>query len=242
MWNKLVHSPAIFLYLFLGTAISIAIGFWSHNQYLMPLLNVLVPYPVMYKLLAEEKRKRAFATMLFWALCTGVLTTWAVVHFYDQATAAIFHGAAYKQEMFHWIRTGEGAEGNPARFVPQHLIHFVIFCVLSAVSAGFLSLLMGAFLMNYMSYYVGSLIANSSDPFLASMMGWHPWSAVRVASFVLLGVMIAEPTICKIVKRDYNYSEIRPYFWAAITGIALDVVMKALLAPWWGLTLRKILQ
>jgi hypothetical protein len=242
MWNKLVHSPAIFFYLLFGTAISIAISFSLHNQYLMPFLNVLVPYPVMYTLLVEEQRKRAFATMLFWALCTGVLTTWGVVHFYDQATAAIFHGAAYKQEMFHWIRTGEGAEGNPAQFVPQHLLHFIIFCVLSAVSAGFLSLLMGAVLMNYMAYYVGSVIANSSDQVLASTMGWHPWSIVRVVAFVLLGVMIAEPTVCKIVKRDYNYSEIRPYFWAAITGIALDVVMKALLAPWWGLTLRKILQ
>jgi hypothetical protein len=100
---------------------------------------------------------------------------------------------------------------------------------------------MGAFLMNYMSYYVGSLIAASSDPLLATMMGWHPWSVIRVMSFVILGVILAEPTICKIAKRDYNYSEIRPFFWAAITGIALDLVIKALLAPWWGLMLRKIL-
>jgi hypothetical protein len=242
MWNKLIDSPAVFIYLLVASALSTAIGFWSSNQYLLPVLNILVPFPVMYSLLVDEKRKRALATMLFWALCTGVITTWAVVHFPEHAKASIFHGEAYKQEMFHWIRTGEGAEGNPARFVPQHLLHFIVFCILSALSAGFLSLLMGAVLMNYMSFYVGSVIAASADPLLASLMGWHPWSVIRVASFVILGVLIAEPTICRIVKRDYNYSEIRPYFWAAITGIALDVLIKALLAPWWGLTLRKILQ
>ena len=62
-----------------------------------------------------------------------------------QARAAILNGAKYQTEMFHWIKTGAGAEGNPVQFVPQHLIHFIIFCVLSAISAGLLSLLMGAF-------------------------------------------------------------------------------------------------
>jgi hypothetical protein len=241
MWNKLVHSPALFFYLLVASILSTAIGFWLSNQYLLPVLNVLVPFPVMYTLLVNEKRPRAFAAMLFWALCTGVITTWAVVNFPTMAKASIFHGSAYQQEMFHWIRTGEGAEGNPGKFVPQHLLHFIIFCILSALTAGFLALLMGCFLMNYMSYYVGSLIASSSDPMLATIMGWHPWSVIRVASFVIIGVILAEPTICKIVKRDYNYSEIRPWFWAAITGIALDIVIKALLAPWWGLTLRKLL-
>ncbi len=242
MLNKLVYSPALFFYLLIGTVLSTAIGFWVSNQYLLPVLNVLIPYPVMYKLLVDERRPRAFGAMLFWALCMGVITTWAVVNFPELANASIFYGSTYKQEMFQWIRTGVGSEGNPAKFIPLHLVHLIIFCVLSALSAGFLSLLMGAFLMNYMSYYVGSLIAASSDPLLASMMGWHPWSVIRVISFVILGVILAEPTICKIVKRDYNYSEIRPFFWAAITGIALDLVIKALLAPWWGLMLRKIIQ
>ncbi len=241
MWNKLVHSRAIYLYLFAGAAVSTALGFALSNQFFLPVLNVLIPYPVMYSLLSQEQRKRAFATMLFWALCIGVISVWAVVHSPEQARASIFHGPKFQQEMFHWIRTGEGAEGNPSQFVPQHLLHFIVFCVLSAASAGFLSLLMGAVLMNYMSYYVGSLIAASSNPIMAVLMGWHPWAMIRVVSFVILGVILGEPLICKIVKRDYNYSEVRPYFWAAVTGIALDIVVKALLAPSWGLMLRKIL-
>jgi hypothetical protein len=241
MWNKLLHSPAVYLYLFIGTAASTALGFSLPTQALLPILNVLIPYPVMYSLLANEHRKRAFATMLFWALCMGLVSVWAVVHYPQQARHSIFYGEYYQEQMFHWIKTGVGAEGNPLQFIPQHLIHFIIFCVLSAISAGFLSLLMGAVLMNYMSFYVGSLIAASSDTFKAVLMGWHPWSIIRVASYVMLGVILAEPLICKITKRDYNYFEVRPYFWIAITGIAVDILMKALLAPTWGLMLRRII-
>jgi hypothetical protein len=241
MWNKLLHSPAVYLYLFVGAAATTALGFILSNQYLLPILSVLIPYPVMYSLLVEERRKRAIGTMLFWALCLAIITIWAVVHYPSPARAAILNGSKYQQEMFHWIKTGEGAEGNLIQFVPLHLLHFVLFCVLSAMSAGFLSLLMGAVLMNYMSFYVGSLISVSSNKLMAVLMGWHPWAIIRVASYVMLGVILAEPLICKIVKRDYNYSEVRPYFWIAITGIALDIVMKALLAPTWGLLLRRII-
>jgi hypothetical protein len=241
MWNKLLHSPAVYLYLFVGTAASTAFGFHISNQYLLPLFNVLICYPVMFTLLVDEHRKRAIATMLFWALCMAVICIWAVIHYPEQARAAIFNGWKYKLEMFNWIKTGIGAEGDPTKFVPQHLIHFIVFCILSAISAGFLSLMMGAVLMNYMSFYVGSLIAASSDTFKATLMGWHPWAIIRVASYVMLGVILAEPLICKIVKRDYNYSEVRPYFWIAITGIAVDILMKALLAPTWGLLLRRII-
>lgn len=241
MWNKLVHSPAVYLYLLTATAASTALGFKISNQYLLPILNVIVSYPVMYSLLVQERRKRAIATMLFWALCMAVICIWAVIHYPAQAAASIFNGVKYQQDMFHWIKTGIGAEGDLGQFVPQHLIHFIIFCVLSAISAGFLSLLMGAVLMNYMSFYVGSLISASSNTTKAILMGWHPWAIIRVVSYVMLGVILAEPLICKIVKRDYNYSEVRPYFWIAITGIALDILMKALLAPTWGLLLRRII-
>jgi hypothetical protein len=241
MWNKLLHSPAVYFYLLVGTAASTAIGFSLPTYAPLPILNVFIAYPVMYSLLANEYRKRAISTMLFWALCMAFIGVWAVMHYPDKAGHSMYNGEYYKEQMFHWIKTGVGAEGNPSQFVPQHLIHFIVFCVLSAISAGFLSLLMGAVLMNYMSFYVGSLITASSDTFKAVLMGWHPWAIIRVASYVMLGVILAEPLICKITKRDYNYSEVRPYFWTAISGIALDILMKALLAPTWGLMLRRII-
>jgi hypothetical protein len=241
MWKQFVQSPLVFLFLLLSVVLSIAIGFWATNKVLLPVLNISFAYPVLFTLLAEDQRKKAYLAMLFWALCMGIVMVNACLHYPVRAAASIFNGTSYVQEMFHWIKTGEGAEGDPLKFVPVHLLHIVVFCLLSAASASLLSLLMGALLMNYMSFYVASLILASHDSTLAMWMGWHPWSAIRVASFVILGVILGEPMVCKITKRDYEYTDARPFMWAAIGGLILDVLMKALLAPWWGLTLRKLL-
>ena len=179
--------------------------------------------------------------MLFWAFCLGVVTVIASLRFPVSAAASIYNGTSYVQEMFHWIQTGEGAEGDPLKFVPIHLLHIIVFCILSAISASFLSLVMGALLMNYMAFYVASLIQASHHSMLAILMGWHPWSIIRIISFVILGVILGEPLICKISGRDYEYIGVRPFLWAAIGGLILDVLMKAVLAPWWGLALRKLL-
>jgi hypothetical protein len=72
-------------------------------------------------------------------------------------------------------------------------------------------------------------------------MGWHPWSIIRIISFVILGVILGEPLICKITGRDYEYVGVRPFLWGAIGGLILDILMKAILAPWWGITLRRLI-
>jgi len=241
MWNKLLSPPLVYFYLLLGTIASTLIGFALGNQFVLPVLQIAISYPVLYSLLSQKLRNRAFAAMLFWALCMGTVTVTASMQDLAQAGKSIIHGPAYVQEMFHWIQTGEGAEGNPIQFAPQHLLHFVLFAVLSLLTGSILSLLMGAMLMNYMSFYVASVIHASHDKLLAALMGWHPWSIIRVASFVLLGVILAEPMICKIKKLDYEYASARRYYWMALHGLVLDVILKTLLAPWWGLTLRKLL-
>lgn len=241
MWNKIVSTPIVYPFLLAGVLISTAAGFALSNKFALPLLNILFAYPVMYSLLKLERRKAAFGAMLFWAFCMAVVTVNACVQFPMAAERSIFHGADYVREQLHWIKTGEGTEGDPLKFVPQHLFHFTAFVVLALLTAGILSLYMGAILMNYMSFYVGSVILASHDPITAALMGWHPWAVIRVASFVILGVILAEPGVCRLSGRYYEYEGARPYFWAALTGVVIDIIMKALLAPWWGLELRKLI-
>lgn len=241
MWNSVLKPPVVYVFLFAGTIAATAIGFASGSKILLPLLQLAVAYPVLYSLLTAGRRKQAFAAMLFWALCLGIIVVSACVHYPDRAEQSIFYGTSYAKEMFHWIKTGEGAEGNPVLFVPIHLLHFVLFALLSLLTASVLSLAMGALLMNYMSYYVGAVILASQDRVIAALMAWHPWAVIRVISFVILGVILAEPMICKIQKRDYDYSGVRPYFWIALNGLALDILMKSFLAPWWGITLRRLI-
>ena len=75
----------------------------------------------------------------------------------DRRTRWCVNGPAYRDEMFHWIRTGEGREGRPAEFIPQHVLHLAGFVALSLATASAASMALGAALMNYMGFYVASL-------------------------------------------------------------------------------------
>jgi hypothetical protein len=56
-----------------------------------------------------------------------------------------------------------------------------------------------AALMNYMAYYVAEVVRLTPvAPRRAALLGWHPWSVVRIVSFVILGVVLAEPLLRRL--------------------------------------------
>jgi hypothetical protein len=241
MWNRLVSGPLVFPYLAAGVCAAVSLGLVFQNQLLLPLLNTAIAYPVLFALVAGGRHARAYGTMLFWALCLTVCMICATVQFPLRAEATVFNGRSYAQEMMRWVQVGDTRENRPAQFIPQHLLHLSVFAVLSLVSGSALSLLMGAVLTSYMSFYVGSLILTAHHPGLAAAMGWQPYAVIRVASYVILGIILGEPLICRITKRKYDFSRVKTMFWIALAGIVLDIVIKSLIAPWWGLTLRRFL-
>jgi len=241
MWNKLVSSPLVYPFLLLGVVASYGIAFATSNKILLPLLNVAFSYPVLYRLVADGKRNRAFLPMLFWAACMGVIGILFILKFPERAANSIIYGKTYATEMFLWIRTGVGTESNPWRFLPQHLVHFTAFAILSLLTASIVSLVMGAVLMNYMNFYAANVIQAAHNNPLAIVMAWHVWAMIRVGSYVLLGVILGEPGICRLSGRDYDYEGARPYFWLALTGLVVDIALKTILAPFWSDTLRKLI-
>jgi hypothetical protein len=63
-----------------------------------------------------------------------------------------------------------------------------------------------------------------------------------VAAFCTLGAVLGEPLILRIAGRRYpGLAVARPYLAAAAAGLLADVALKAVLAPHWGLWLRKVL-
>ena len=148
------------------------------------------------------------------------------------------NGPEYRDEMLRWIRTGEGREGRPAEFIPQHVLHLAAFVALSLATASAASMVLGAALMNYMAFYVASLHRAGVPPETVLLFGWQPWAICRVAAFVILGVVLAEPLLARL--KPYPYGGIRTARWyvgCAAAGIAADWILKALLAGRWRETL-----
>jgi hypothetical protein len=224
------------------TALTYAIGLAIGARWLLPVLNAAPAYGLMIGRLRAGERAAAVRAMLTWAAALAVCGTVAFACWPHDPGATIVHGPEYREEMFHWIRTGEGAEGTPRLFLAQHVQHLAAFVVLCLLTASAVSILMGAVLMNYMAYYVASLARAGTPVGAVLLFGWQPWAIVRVAAFCILGAVLAEPLLARLGRRPYaGWAAARPYLVAAAMGIAADWILKAALAPTWGLRLRGLL-
>lgn len=225
-----------------ATVIAYPIGLAAGWPWLLPLLNTLPAYAVMVTLLRRGQRDRAVVAMLLWAATMAVAGSVAFSLWPAPPEASVLHGPAYRDEMFHWIRTGLGSEGSPRQFLPVHVAHLAAFVVLSLATASAASMFMGAVLMNYMDFYVASLARAGAPAWAATLLGWQPWALCRVAAFSILGVVLAEPLLARLTRRpSAGLPSARRWIAAAGALILADWLLKAALAPTWGRWLRALL-
>ncbi|MGH9312173.1 MAG: hypothetical protein ACRD1S_03135 [Vicinamibacterales bacterium] len=213
----------------------------------MPILNTLPAYPPLLRWVARGSLGRATGLMLVWAAALGASATLLSWLEPDRTARLFLNADPYRREMFAWVLTGEGRESRLAEFLPQHAGHAALFCGLSLASGSLLSMPLGAALMNYMGHYVGALAAESASPWRTLLLAWPPWAVVRIASFVTLGVVLAQPLL-SLAARPVDATTRRAIRFAhssrrlvlfAFAGLLLDVVLKWLLAPEWQPLLRR---
>jgi hypothetical protein len=221
-----------------GTAVSYLIGWAIHIPLLVPFLNVLPAYPLMAASLRSGNADQAIVRMWIWAAALGICATSMALMAPEQAGRLFIHADAYRREMFEFVLTGRGAEGDIRVFLPQHVGHALVFCGLALATGSLLAMPLGAVLMNYMAYYVGALGAVSAQPLKAIALAWVPWALLRVASFVVLGVVLGGPVLSRILGFEYRLRDQRRWIALACCGLLLDIVLKWALAPHWRLLIR----
>lgn len=221
---------------------SYPLGLTVGNPWLLPALNTLPAYLAMLQCLRTGDRRGAVLTVLAWAATLAVCGTLSFALWPHDPARAVLNGPGYREEMFTWICTGIGREGDWRLFLPQHLLHLGAFVVLSLATASAISILFGAVLMNYMAYYVASLVRAGVPLGTVVFFGWQPWALCRVAAFCALGAILAEPLLKRVRPGRYAaFGSARSYLIAAALGILADWILKAALAPTWGRVLRGFL-
>ncbi|HET6372483.1 MAG TPA: hypothetical protein VFG76_04200 [Candidatus Polarisedimenticolia bacterium] len=218
------------------TVLSCLIGFSLDARWLLPLLASLPAWAGLALPLRAGRRGLAVTMVLWWAMWLAVSSVGLTLCWPERAGSVILNGVEYRDEMFQWILTGLGKESSPAQFIPQHLLHAGVFCLAAVVSGGALALVMGAALLDYMGFYVGELIARcagSGHVARALLLAWNPWSVIRIVSFVILGVVLAEPLIGKLLGGSAPSGGRRWWILAALAGLLADMALKASLAPLW---------
>jgi hypothetical protein len=228
--------------LLLATVLSYPLGLALGQPWLLPLLNAAPAYAAMAALLLRGDRRGAVLAMLAWAAALAVSATASFALWPSPVDRLVIHGPAYRDEMFAWIRTGQGTESSPRLFIPQHAAHLGLFVAASLATGSVLSIAMGAVLMNYMAFYVASLARAGAPVWAVVFLGWQPWAICRIAAFSTLGAVLGEPLILRMAgRRHAGLAAARPWLVAAGASLLADVALKAALAPQWGLWLRKVL-
>jgi hypothetical protein len=208
------------------------------GRWALPLLAPLTLYPAFAARVRARDYLGAWSLGVAWAMLLSLGVILLVALLPDVARASILHGEAYRREMFGWVETGEAPENHPAVFIPGHLLHLGLFLVATWISGGYLGLVVGAALVDYMSYFVGSYAVASGHPALGAIAAWVPWSVLRIAAFVLLGAVFSRPLL---VKRAWPFTRFECQLMAlAASGLLADILIKASLAPAYGRFLRQM--
>jgi hypothetical protein len=224
-----------------ATVVSYAVGWAIGIPALVPLFNTVASYLFMVLALRRGDLGDAVARMLVWAGTLGVCATLLSYAQPARTDTLFLRGEAYRVEMFRWVMTGVGAESTPSIFIPQQLLHAAVFSALALLTAGAAAMPMGAVLMNYMGHYVGTLAASSARPALTMVLGWHPWAVIRIASFVVIGVVLSAPLLGKIGRFRTEWKDGRRLLALAGTGLVADILLKTLLAPAWQRLLLRVI-
>jgi hypothetical protein len=233
-----MHPLLVPLIIVLGTAASYWVATALRVPAAVPFLNVIPAFPFMVASLRHGRVGEAVGRMLLWAATLAICATTIAVVWTPHAEQLFLGGERYRQEMFTFVSTGHGPEGDIRLFLPQHLLHASAFCALAAVSGSLLAMPLGALLMNYMAYYVGALGAASAHPLKAMVLAWVPWALIRIVSFVILGVVLGGPLLARVGGFPYRLRDQRRWIVIAAAGLLADIFLKWLLAPSWRVMIR----
>gem|GEM_PF-670037 len=259
IWN--IWPKGLTAVLLLSAALTLAGLALAHvHPILLPLLSTIAVYPQYLFYITTKRFKKAVTLILAWAL----LLTFIIIlfSFYMPKTASkiILNGENYKKEMFEWIKTGQGPEGDPKLFIAPKIKEIVLFSLLAFITVGFAALLLGAYLLNYMNYYVGILLLHAK-PGVASfatvaIFSWPIYAIIRVVGYVCLGValtwfsytFLSDTLLRKFMKAKLgplysitekffrrrrkliNVASVKNILLIAAVAIALDFLLKATVA------------
>lgn len=239
--KKLAESNWGYIYCASSSILSCLLGLLFPGYWLLPIFNALLIYPIYAVHIYQGELKRAFYQMMLWTIFISLTTIILTILFPEKMAEQIYYGVSYRDKMFNWIQTGINAESDMKQFIPIYLGYFILFCILTILSGGFIGLLFGAILLNYMNFYVGELIRESGYAWQAILFSWPIWAITRVIGFILIAIVLSHLFYVYLYKRDINRALSREYIIAGLSLILLDILLKSSLAVDWQKLLEPVL-
>jgi hypothetical protein len=231
--SRYTGLPFAVSYIVAGVLAAHLVSFFLPGVWALPLVNAGIFYFLFQAPLRGGDYSGAVRLALIWAAVTSLLQIGLILGMPGLMEGRIWRAVEYRDQMFSWVRTGAGPEGDIRLFLPIHLKHFVVFSVVSLVTGGFLGLAMGAAMLGYMNFYVGCLLAETSSLLLTGCLAWPVWSVVRVVGYIVAGAALGAVIMHRNEQKGEKYSRLGKMYLLSLLLIALDIVLKWSLAGTW---------
>jgi len=223
-----------------GTLASFPLGLVVGLPWLLPVLNAVPAYVLLVHRLRKGERGGAVRAAIWWA---GVLALTGTLCLSLWPSAAEEVALGRPEGFLGWIDDGREAESSPPLFLPRQLAQLAAFAALGLATAGSLSTVMGAVLVNDVSFYAAGLLRDDIPAWAVLPLGWPPWTFARMAALCILGVVLAEPLVHRLfptARQNLKVVGRAPYYVAALTGLLVAWVLQAALTPVWAGWLRAL--
>lgn len=220
--------------LILGTVVSFPLGLALGQPWLLPILNAAPAYVVLVHRLRKGERGGAVRAAIWWAAALAMAGT-LCLSLWPAAAQTVALGSP--EGFLDWIDDGQGVEGSPRLFLPRQLVQLAVFVALGLATAGSLSMVMGAVLLNDVSFYAAELAAGGVAAWAVVPLGWPPWTIFRMTALCILGVVLAEPMVFRLfptARQNLKVIGRMPYYMAALTGFLVAWVLQAALWALWS--------
>ena len=147
--------------------------------------------PILSRADNAGRRRDALVLALLWAVFLSQAVA-AFTYIFSEARRSGRHKGrgVHEPRCSTGYETGDGMESDPKRFIPRHVRDFALFSALALVTGGFGALFLGAVLLNYMNFYVGSSSPPRRIPIWTLFLAWQPYAIVRVVGYIFVATAL----------------------------------------------------
>jgi hypothetical protein len=225
-----VLTPPYFLtFAFLCGIVGFRMGWRTKSRVALPLLQGALGWIAFLIAWSFLGAVWAAACVGAWAVGTTLASVYVFLGRPRETDERVIRAKVYRATMLDWIATGRGPEARPAATGLQHLRELIWYVAAAVVSANFLSIVMGAVLLNHMNAYVATLLRAAKRTGRVLLLGWNVWSIVRVAAYVATGAAAGAPVL-RWMGHRVEAGAIRALAIAGAAGCVADLLLKLLLS------------
>lgn len=189
-------TPAYFLsFAFLCGVAGFRVGWRIGNRMALPLVQGALGWVAFLLAFREVGPAWAAAAVGTWAVGTTLSSVYVFFGHPRETDERVMRAAAYRASMLAWLETGRGPEQHPSATAARHLREAVWYTAAAIATANFVSIAMGAMLLNEMNAYVATLLRAATRTGTVLLLAWNVWSVARVAAYVLIGAAAASPML-----------------------------------------------